>query len=548
LIANSRYHKSVFKTLPELFMGETTPQTKASDGLETKKTAKSKTGCLKAVLSIGLFGLTAIVISFFVIDQLNIGRKLKADAFKLISQILKVPPPKPEVKIVEKIVKVEVPVEKIVEKIVKVEVLPPMPSSFISWQKIDTAKLWNGIQISNNVAILPGESATLERTKQDAIQLAMTLNLKIPTASQSIEALAQNNPNLPAILPGLGQLIARGRVSPFYHNLYERKTEYVQQNATRLSELISLHNMFDTETVLELENPDTQQTALLIQSDMDVVSDGSDGDRWPFLDNYVSMSANYQPFTSYGWAKRTGRPNPLLERMEAELKRATERWAVKGLSIEENRKLRITLDTLPKQIEDIKARSYLIAEADPFMVMSLSFLGRNAETKFGPMIGDYAVVIYGDKLYPVIIGDAGPTYKFGEASLRMAREINPEATPYNRPVSDLSVTYLVFPGSREEVNSPPDYAVWRQKCQIMLDKLGGVGPNYSLHQWEDIIPKKLEEWRANHPGEVIATPPPVPATVVDPATLPQPSFSTPVVPQNSPETKSETPAKTESPQ
>ncbi len=528
-------------------MGETTPHTKSSDRLKSGKAAKTKTGCLKFFLAIGLFGLTAVLIAIFLIDQLNIGQKLKVEAFQFISKILNIPSPQPDIKVVEKVVKIEVPIEKVVEKTVKVEVLPPMPSSFVSWQKIDTAKLWNGIQIANSVSVIPGESASVVRNQEDAMQLAMTLNLKIPAATQSIEALAKINPHLPSILPGLGQLIAQGKVSPFYHNLYERKTENVQQSVTRLSDLLSVHNMFDTETVLEIENPATQQTALLIQSDMDVVSDGSDGDRWPFLDNYVSMSANYQPFTSYGWAKRTGRPNPLLERMEAELKRSTERFAVKGLSIEENRKLRTTLDTLPQQIEDIKARSYLIAEADPFIVMSLSFLGRSAETKFGPMIGDYAVVIYGDKLYPVIVGDAGPSFKFGEASLRMAREINPEATPYNRPVSDLGVTYLVFPGSREEVNGPPDYAVWRQKCQMMLDKLGGVGPNHSLHQWEDIIPKKLEEWKANHPGEVIATPPPVTPNVIDPTTLPQPSFSAPVVPQNSSEANSEAPPKEVSP-
>ncbi|MDF1815698.1 MAG: glycoside hydrolase family 75 protein [Verrucomicrobiales bacterium] len=512
-----------------------------------KSEVKSKkTGWLKIFLATALFGLTTLLVTIFIIDQMNVGRKISANLRSIVSGNAKpAPAPEPKIKVVEKIVKVEVPVEKIVEKIVEVEVLPPMPSSYIPWRKIDTAKLWNGIQIENSIEAAQGESASLERVKEDAIQVEMKLTFKVPTASQSIEQLAEINPHLPQIMPTLPALISTSRVSPFYHQLYENKTLRLQQKATRLDQLLSVHNYYDTETVLEIENPETQQHALLIQSEMDVVSDGSDGDRWPFLDNYVSMSKYYQPFTSYGWAKRTGTPNPLLERWESELKKHTARFAVKGLSIEENRFLRSRLDVLPKEIEDMKARSYLIAEADPFIVMSLAFLGRQEETKFGPMIGDYAVVIHGDKLYPTIVGDAGPSWKFGEASLRLAKEINPKASPYSRPVSDLSITYLVFPGSREEINSPPDLEVWKQKCEELLGKLGGVGEGYQIHQWEDIIPKKLEEWKATHPGAVIATPPPVDTPKVDPATLPQPSFSTPVTPAvkpAEPKTTSEEPA------
>ncbi|MDF1752674.1 MAG: glycoside hydrolase family 75 protein [Verrucomicrobiales bacterium] len=521
---------------------KTEPRSVSSQNDETPK----KPGCLKSFLVACLFGLTALLVTVFVIDKMNVGRKIAKNLKEIAAGFGGAPAPvvapkpvEPEVKIVEKIVKVEVPVEKIVEKIVEVEVIPPMPSSYIPWQKLDTAKLWNGIQIANSVEASQGAAASLEREKDEAIQVEMKLKFKIPTPSDSIDELAGLNEHLPKIMPGLATLVEQAEVSPFYHHLYERKTERLQQHATRFDKLLSVHNFYDTETVLELENPETQQHALLIQSEMDVVSDGSDGDRWPFLDNYISMSQYYQPFTSYGWAKRTGRPNPLLERWESELKKHTERFAVKGLSIEENRFLRSKLDTLPREIEDMKARSYLIAEADPFIVMSLAFLGRREETKFGPMIGDYAVVIHEDKIYPTIVGDAGPSFKFGEASLRLARQINEKASPYSRPVSDLSITYLVFPGSREDVNTPPDYEKWRSKCQEYLDKLGGLGEGYSLHQWEDIIPVKLEEWKAKHPGETIATPPPAEPVIVDPATLPQPSFSTPVTPTAAPEESTE---------
>ena len=87
---------------------------------------------------------------------------------------------------------------------------------------------------------------------------------------------------------------------------------------------------------------------------------------------------------------------------------------------------------------------------------------------FAPKVGDYAVVINEDKIYPCIVGDGGPTFKVGEASLRMARELNKSASPYSSPVSDLTVSYVVFPGSREKKAGPPDYEVWRQKCQELL--------------------------------------------------------------------------------
>ena len=87
----------------------------------------------------------------------------------------------------------------------------------------------------------------------------------------------------------------------------------------------------------------------------------------------------------------------------------------------------------------------------------------------------------------------------GEASLRMARELNNSASPYSRPVSDLTVSYVVFPGSREKKAGPPDYEVWRQKCHELLLEIGGLGNGYQLHQWTDLLPKP-------EPAEATPTP------------------------------------------
>jgi hypothetical protein len=223
---------------------------------------------------------------------------------------------------------------------------------------------------------------------------------------------------------------------------------------------------------------------------MDTVSDGSDGDRWPGLDDYISMSQHYQPSTSFGWKKRTTTPNPLLSRFETKLKEYEKEFAIPGLTADRNRFLRAQIDDYKLRVADLKSRSFLIAEADPFIVIPLSLLGRREENEFGPAIGDYAVVVHNDRLYPAIAGDAGPSWKFGEASLRISRQINEKATPYNRPVSELTVTYLIFPGSADETKEPPDLQKWHQKCSALLADIGGLGEGYALHRWEDLIAKK----------------------------------------------------------
>ncbi len=402
--------------------------------------------------------------------------------------------PRPDPPAIERVVEVpvekvvEVPVERIVEKIV--EVKPPLPSDYVSWKKVDVAKLWSGIPVRTEMITTQGDTAVKERERDASYEIEMKVKLTVPKPNESAAELAAINEHLPKMLKDFEALVSEAEVSPFYHHLYNIKTERIQQNVTRIDELVSRHNLYDLETLLQVKHPATGRRLLLAQGEMDTVSDGSDGDRWPELDDYISMSQHYQPFTSYGWAKRTSTPNPLLARWETKLQEYEKEFAVPGLGIERNRFLRTQIERYKPQIADLKSRSYLIAEADPFIVIPLSFLGRRDENEFGPAIGDYAVVVFGDQLYPAIAGDAGPTWKFGEASLRIARQINEKASPYNRPVSDLTVTYLIFPGSADETKGPPDLENWHRKCSDLLADIGGLGEGYSLHRWEDLIAKK----------------------------------------------------------
>jgi len=383
----------------------------------------------------------------------------------------------------------EVPVVKEVTKEVIKEVQPPLPEKYIPRKDIDVASLFNGITVKTNLLTEQGSFASLERLDPESYKAEFQLSIRVPKANQTMPELSRINKHLPAILPGLDAMLPAAKVSGFYHKLYENKTSRVQNDLTRLNRVLDRHNFYDTETILELTHPGTQRRTLLIQSEMDVVADGSDGDRMPTLEEYIYLSDYYQPFTSYAWPKTTKNANPLLARWEERLKKAQDEFAQKGLSAARNRELKVTIDQLKIEIGEMKARSSLIAEKDPFIVISLLFRGYGDQNKFTPQIGDYAAVIHDGKIYPAICGDYGPSFKMGEASLLMAKTINPKATPYIRPESDLKVTYLIFPGTAEEKRSPPDLAKWKEKCTTLLGEIGGIGTGYVLHTWEDAFKK-----------------------------------------------------------
>ena len=99
-------------------------------------------------------------------------------------------------------------------------------------------------------------------------------------------------------------------------------------------------------------------------------------------------------------------------------------------------------------------------------------------------------MVFGGKVYPAIVGDGGPSFKVGEGSLRLAQELEPRSSPYRRPVSDLTVTYVVFPRSAETPWRVPDYAHWHARCSELLKEIGGLGEGLELHQWKDLFPKE----------------------------------------------------------
>ncbi len=354
----------------------------------------------------------------------------------------------------------------------------------------DVRKLRSGIPFKTEIHIGKGGIASVERSDDESYTAFYSLFLRVPTPAKTMVELETTNADLSKILPGLPALIEKAEVSPWYRKIYENKTSRVRRDANLLSELLTKHNYYDCETILNLRSAEGRRV-FFMQAEMDVVSDGSDGDRLPAMPDAIVNSTHYQPFTSYGWKKRGKTPNPMIRGWEQRIKNGEKELADPATPAERKTWLRNRIAYLKKGIEDLKNRSFLIAEYDPFIVIPVNLL--TANDPFAPKVGDFAVVVHESKVYPAIVGDGGPTFKVGEASLRMAREINPKASPYSRPVSDLKVSYVVFPGSRDEERGPPDYEHMRQRCHDLLGEIGGLGDGYQLHVWQDLLPKKEPE-------------------------------------------------------
>lgn len=333
-----------------------------------------------------------------------------------------------------------------------------------------------GINIRSNVHFRKGSTASQDRKKKDAFQVKVSLELYTPHAAEGDELLIAN-PELRKVLPAFDELMKNARVSKWYNALYLHKQNRVRKTAATLSRLLDRHNFYDTDTMLEIAAPTTARKALWIQADMDVVSDGSDGDRLPSMPKKIRDSEHYQPSTSYRWRKKTKTPNPLLSAWEERLQRYRKAKDKAG----EERATRI--------IADLKLFSFLLAEYDPFIVVPLTVNeGNNKE--YRPVAGDYAIVIVGNKVYPAIVGDFGPRYKTGEASLRLCKTINNNASVNSRPVSDLSVSYIIFPGTKEEENGPIDYDRLNSRCRELLNELGGMGEGAQFVDMKDLLPQQ----------------------------------------------------------
>jgi hypothetical protein len=382
--------------------------------------------------------------------------------------------------------------------------------------KLDTGKLFNGITVRSTVEPSPGADATTERVDPESYVLDLKLRARVPAPNKTIDELAKVSPQLPVLLPGLATMFSREPVSPLFTALYDTKVRMLRENLVRLDLLLSRHNFFDCQTVLQLQHPQSHRRALLLQADMDVDADGSDGDRMPIG---TGAPTNFKPFTSYRWSKKTPAPNPYLGPTEERLKQAQDELGLPTTTPERKKDLRGAIAQLRAEVGTLRKFSFLIGATDPYIVIPGAFTRGRDATK----AGDYALVIFGNAIYPAIVGDIGPNDKVGEASLRIAKEINALTTPYNRPVSDLKVTYLIFPGTADTPSGPPDLDKIQARCQKFVDEIGGA--TVPLHHWENIIPPPPTPTPSPTPQPTAAATTPTSTASISPGASPSPPAS-----------------------
>ena len=359
----------------------------------------------------------------------------------------------------------------------------PTPIPALVRKPLPTATLFNGLSLEAAVVAEPnGGLASVERVDEDAYTVELTLRARLPRPASTLEDLKENDPALPDVLPKLPELLETASVSPFHKKFYELKTSDLRRRLSRLDAVLSRHNFYDCETMLELEDPESSRKALLVIADMDVNTDGSDGDRNVSVDG---SSEFFLPQTSYRWPKQSERENPFLaeevsrlESLQEELKSSE----VKSSRIEE---IKAGIDLAKRRIYDLKKWSFLVSAVDPFIVLP-GFIMRDHTGPFVPEIGDYAIVFHNGSAYPAILGDSGPSHKAGEASILICKELNERASHYSRPVSSLKVSYLIFPGTGDDSSAPPDLEKWHATCKRLADEMGGLG--VELHHWPNLVP------------------------------------------------------------
>ena len=110
-------------------------------------------------------------------------------------------------------------------------------------------------------------------SKQDGSYAAFyQLSLKVPAPAKTMAELETSNKSLSKMLPGLPALVEKAEVSPWFYKLYDEKTSRIRRDANTLNELLTKHNLYDCETMLQLRT-ETGRRVFLLQAEMDVVSD-----------------------------------------------------------------------------------------------------------------------------------------------------------------------------------------------------------------------------------------------------------------------------------
>jgi hypothetical protein len=187
-----------------------------------------------------------------------------------------------------------VPVTPTPAPITPVPVPTPPPTPYVPMKRIEVGKLFNGMRIRTTLETTEGTTATTDREEPESYALDLKVHVTVPKPHQSLANLTKLNAQLATALPDLPALLGAATVSPFYDELYRLKVTSIKSSLQRLDTLLSKHNFYDCETILNLQHPATKRKAVLIQGDMDTDTDGSDPDRMPQIDGSSATFTSYK--------------------------------------------------------------------------------------------------------------------------------------------------------------------------------------------------------------------------------------------------------------
>ncbi|MDD5350106.1 MAG: hypothetical protein PHQ12_07830, partial [Chthoniobacteraceae bacterium] len=110
----------------------------------------------------------------------------------------------------------------------------PKPTPiYIPQKRMETSRLFNGMEVHTKIESEAGGTATTERETPGSYALELSVKVKVPRANSDLDSLSKLNPALPKLLPGLAEMVEKGRVSDKYEALYGRKLAELQRNLPR---------------------------------------------------------------------------------------------------------------------------------------------------------------------------------------------------------------------------------------------------------------------------------------------------------------------------
>lgn len=312
-----------------------------------------------------------------------------------------------------------------------------------------------------------------------------------PRALRTLPELHKLNPKLGKTLPGLEGLLKKAEVAKQFHQLYDAKVKAVSGMSTSL--------FFDCATVLNLRDEKSGRKAVLFQSDMDVDTDGTDPVRKAKLEDYDEerISRSFLPRLAYGWPNAEKAVSPflaypgsllpglkrvqaLVNEEQAKDRRGTVWPKIAQVCAEQID--RVTKISQNKDlIEDLTLRRFPLSVEEPFVVIPGSWKYTAADPH-GLTMGCQGVVIVNSKAFPCMLADSGPEEKCGEASLRLCKAVNPDASGVRGALDGLGATYVLFPGTA--MKGKPDLVKMRAEAERLLGELGGLGPGATWHEWQ----------------------------------------------------------------